>query len=105
MTDIPISEQYRIAAAKWVDREAAACLLEDLKSAVLAQRMAELGDIPVSRAETTVKASRNWHDHVTKIAEARKAANQAKVELEYLRMRFSEWQNSEANARMEAKLL
>ena len=36
----PISEEYRIVAKQWVDAEAAASLLEDTKSAVLAQKMA-----------------------------------------------------------------
>lgn len=102
--NLPWSEQYRIAAKDWVAKEGSASLLEETKSAVLSQRMAALGDMPVSRAEMTVKASEEWNDFVTKMVHAREAANLAKVRLEYLRMKFSEWQSNEANQRVEARL-
>ena len=52
--ELPWSEQYQIVGADWAEKEAAASLLEDCKSAVMAQRQAELGDIPVNRAEQIV---------------------------------------------------
>ena len=52
--DQPLSEQFRVVAKRWVDLDAAANLLEETKSAVLAQKMAELGDMPVSKAEMKV---------------------------------------------------
>ena len=61
----PLSEQFRIVAKRWVDCDAAANLLEETKSAVLAQMMAKLGDMPVSRAEMNVKASDEWTEHIT----------------------------------------
>lgn len=99
-----ISESYRIAAKTWVELDAAANILEETKSAWLSQRMAALGDIPVSRAEMTVKASQEWGDHIRQIVGAREAANLAKVKLEWLRMRFSEWQSAEASKRAEMRL-
>lgn len=102
--DQPLSEQFRIVAKKWVDLDAAANLLEETKSAVLAQKMAALGDMPVSRAEMTVKASADWHQHIEKIVEARKEANLAKLQLDYIRMKHSEWQSVNANHRHEARL-
>lgn len=107
MTDhsnMPLSEQFRIAAKAWVDLDSAASLLEETKSAVLSQRMASLGEMPVSRAELNVKASEEWRTFVTKMVEARQAANLAKVRLEWLRMRFSEQQSFEATARAERRL-
>lgn len=102
--NLPISEQYRLVAKKWVDAEAAASLLEDTKSAVLAQHMSALGEMPVSKAEMNVKASADWTAHVEKIVDARKQANLLKVQLEYLRMRSGEWQSHEATKRAEMKL-
>lgn len=99
------AEKYRLAGADWAEKEAAAQLLEDTKSAVMAQRQAMQGDIPVNRAEQIVKASPEWTQHVEKIVEARRQANLAKVELEAVRIAFSEWNNTEANARAEIKLL
>jgi hypothetical protein len=100
----PLSEQYRLAAKTWVELDAAANLLEETKSAVLSQRMAQQGDVPVSRAELTVKASPEWAEFVTRMVKAREAANLAKVKLEWLRMRFSEAQSFEATKRAEMKL-
>ena len=101
----PWSEIFRLAGEDWVEKEAAAQLLEDTKSAVLAQRMLALGDIAVNRAEQKVKASPFWTEHVTKIVDARKAANQAKIHMEYVRTQMWENNNREANARAEMKLV
>lgn len=100
----PLSEQFRIAAKAWVDLDSAASLLEETKSAVLSQKMAALGDMPVSRAELQVKASPEWQEYVTKMVKAREAANLAKARLEWIRMKFSEQQSFEATARAERRL-
>ncbi len=102
--NLPISEQYRLVAKRWVDAEAAASILEDTKSAFLSQRMAALGDMAVSKAEMTVKASDEWKQFIGGMIEARKSANLLKVQLEYLRMRSGEWQSAEATRRAEMKL-
>jgi|SRR5581483_990394 len=99
-----LSEQFRLAAKDWVDKEYAASVLEETKSAVLSQRMAELGDVPVSHAERDVKASKEWAHWIKSMVEARKEANLAKVRMEWIRMRFSEQQSAEATARAEMKL-
>ena len=104
MTNQPISEEYRIVAKSWVDAEAAASMLDDTKSAVLAQKMTALGDMPVSRAEMQVKASDDWIDFVHSVVEARKKANLLKVQLEYIRMRSGEWSSHEASKRAEMRL-
>jgi hypothetical protein len=100
----PISEQFRIAAKRWCDKEAAADLLESTKSTVLSERMAALGDMPVNRAEMAVKASPEWREFIESMVKARHEANLAKLELEWIRMKFSEQQSSEANARAEKRL-
>lgn len=104
MNDNPISEQFRLVAKDWVEKDAAANLLEETKSARLNQMMMALGDIPVSHAEREVKSSQDWLTLVTQIVDARKVANLAKVKMEYIRMKFSEWQSAEANARSERRL-
>ena len=100
----PISAQFRIVAKEWVDLDAAANLLEETKTAVLAQRMAALGDMPVSKAEMQVKASKDWHEHLASICEARKKANLRKVQLDYLKIKHPEWQAINANARHKMRL-
>ena len=102
--DQPLSEQFRIVAKRWVDADAAANILEDTKSAVLAQKVSALGDIAVNRAETQVKGSQEWYDYLVKICEARREANLLKMQLEYLRMKFNEWQSANATNRAEMRL-
>jgi len=102
--DAPLSEQFRVIAKRWVDADAAANLLEESKSAFLSRSMAELGDMPVSKAEMTVKASDMWDGYINRMVDARKQASLLKVQLEYIRMQFSEWQSKEATRRAEMKL-
>ena len=100
----PISEQFRLVAKQWVDADNAARMLEESKTAVLSQRMAQLGDVPLSHAEREVKASPEWQDWIRGMVEARTRANLLKVKLEYVRMTFSEAQSFEATKRAEMKL-
>lgn len=100
----PLSEVYRICAKEWVEADAAANLLEETKSAVLSQHMAALGDMPVSKAELAVKSTAQWHQYLTEMVEARKKANLLKVKMEWLRMRFMEWNSENATRRAEMKL-
>lgn len=102
--DQPLSETYRLVAKRWVDAEAAASILEETKTSVLAQKMAELGEMPVNRAEMTIKSSTDWHDHLTKIVSARRDANLLKVQLKYIDMKFQEWQDANATNRAEMRI-
>lgn len=104
LNNLPWSEQYRVVARKWVDAEAAASLLEDTKSAFLSQRMQVHADLAVSKAEALIKSSPEWTDFIEKMVAARKQANLLKVQLEYLRMKFSEWQSENATKRAEMRL-
>jgi hypothetical protein len=103
-SNMPLSERIGRAHRKWVDLDAAARLLEATKSAVLSQRMLALDEKSVARAELVVKASEFWTEHVTKVESARTAANHARVELEFLRNQFAEWNSSAADERLRAKL-
>jgi hypothetical protein len=105
----PLSEQFRIVAKQWVDLHAAAELKEETKTATFSQLvMREIESanepIPFNRAEATVKGSSVWLDYLHEMVEARKHANRAKVQMEYIRMKFSEWQSLNANARQERNL-
>jgi hypothetical protein len=102
--NLPWSEQYRIVAKQWVDADAAASILEELKSATLAQLMLAQGDMPVSRAEMKVKASEEWDKYIKSMVAERGAANKLKVQLEYLRMKFQEWSSENATKRAEMRL-
>jgi hypothetical protein len=102
--DVPVSEQYRLAARDWVDMDAAARMLEEGKTTYLAQQINRLGDMPHAKAEREVKATKEWADYIKKMVNAKTAANRQKVELDYLKMRHMETTSAEANARSERKL-
>jgi hypothetical protein len=104
VSNAPLSEQFRLIGKKWKEADAAASLLEELKSATLSQKMVALGDMPVSKAEMTVKASPDWKEYIEKMVTARKDANELKLQLEWTRMRFTEWNSEEATRRAEMKL-
>lgn len=104
LSNMSPAEQWYEVAERHVALSAAADMLEEGKSAFLSQKMAALGDIPVSKAELTVKSSPEWADYIKKMVRAREQANLAKIEAEFLRMRFSEWMAKDANARTEARL-
>lgn len=100
----PPSERFRISAKDWVEKDGAARLLEESKTAVLAQKMKALGDKPAAHAERDVKASEEWADYIKKMVDARTAANLAKVRVEYIKMKAMEWQSENANRRSEMRL-
>lgn len=101
--DVPISEQYRIAALEWADMDNAARMLEEGKTTFLAQRKTQLGDMPDSHAEKQVKSSDEWSNYIKAMVRAKTSANKARIEIDYLKMRFQEWISADANARSERK--
>lgn len=103
-SDPLLSEQFRIVAKAYVDADSAASLLEETKSAVLARMMLSLGDMPVSRAEMQTKASPEWVEFVANMVKAREKAAFLKVKMEYIRMKFAEYQSIEATKRAEMRL-
>lgn len=107
--DIPISEAYRLRAREWVQADKAASLLEESKSIAFSQMVnrtisSAVGKMPHNRAEAIVKASNEYKEYIEKMVMLRSEANLLKVEVEYIRMKFSENQSAEANARSERRL-
>jgi hypothetical protein len=104
----PQSEIYREAALRWNDLDSAARLLEDTKSAVLAQKISQLqGEFPHyshAKAEQKVKASSTWIDYLEKIVRARTAANRAQIEVQFQRMKHWEATQDRADERFTARL-
>lgn len=98
------SEQYRLVAKDWVQKDGAARMLEDNKTTVLSQRMSALGNMPVSTAERMVKSSPEWSEYIESMVEARTSANLAKVKMKYVEMKYFEWQSQNASRRSEMRL-
>lgn len=99
------SERYRLAGIDWAEKNAAASLLEELKSATQSELQTKLGsDLPVNRAEQIVKSSSQWRDYIEKMVEARRIANEAKINLEAIRMEYFTEQSENATKRGEMRL-
>ena len=100
----PLSEQYRLAGLDWAQKNAAASILEETKTAVLSQRMNALGEMPTSKAERLIKGTEDWHKYLKGMVDAREAANLAKVTMEFKRMKYHEWQSMNASRRAEMRM-
>jgi uncharacterized coiled-coil DUF342 family protein len=100
----PWSDAWKRAALRANDLDAAATILEESKSAVLAQRKTQLGDIADNKAERIVKASAEWSDYITKMVKARQRANEAKIEAEWMKMKYYESASDKADERTMARL-
>lgn len=71
----------------------------------LKQKMIEAeGDMPDSHAERRVKASPDWATYIREMVDARTDANLKKAQMQFLQMRFTEWQDANASARAEMRL-
>ena len=99
----PISERIYHIGMEYADALAAAQLLEDGKSAFVAQRMSQI-DGAVAKAERDVKASSEYSDYIKRMVKARQHANRIKAQLEYLRAKLTEWQSEQANQRLQARV-
>lgn len=107
--DRPLSEQFRIVAKLFCDADAAASLMESLKTTTLEQKKNELnaatgGTYADNRLEREVKASQDWEEYIREMCQHRAKANLLKVKMEYIRMKFAEWRTLNANARAERQM-
>lgn len=100
-----LSEQFRIASKAWVADAAGARLLHELKTTILAQRKQALIAIDPkladSHAERIVKADPEWEKFIREMVEAQRVADFSKVRMDYIELKFKEWQALNANARNE----
>lgn len=104
----PLSEEFRIVAREYADADAAASLLEELKSTTLEKRksiiIAEQPGLAENKAERFAKTSIEWESYIRLMCTARAKATRLRLQLEYIRIRHREWVGADANARAEAKL-
>jgi hypothetical protein len=86
----PIAERFRIVALQYCDADAAASLMEELKTTNLAKMkasiIAEQGSMPDNTAERLAKCSDEWEEYVKAMCGNRAKATKLKLQLEYLRM-------------------
>lgn len=106
--DQPIAEQFRIVALQFCDADAAASLLEELKTTTLAKMKADLisreGPMADNKAEMSVKASQDWEDYIREMCGNRAKATKLKLKLEHLRMLDRKEDREAWAARTEARM-
>jgi len=108
--DKPISEQFRLVAKKYAELNKASQMLEESKTSILSQMIQDVilnsdDKIAHNQAEREVKASLEWRDYLKKMVDAKYETNLAKLQVEHIRMRFTEWQMQTASARDERKMM
>ena len=99
--------QMQHLGSRWADLHAEAELLEESKKCVLASITLHYmndGDNK-SAGETKAFAAPEYREHVQKMVEARRRANQAKVEFEGMKAQLNLTRTYEASRREEMKLL
>lgn len=106
--NLPISEQYRLVAKKWVEAEHAASLMEETKSAALSQMITKIIGYDIgmayNKAELAAKASDEYKEYIIQMVSLRRDANLLQAQMNYIKMKHSEQQSSEATARAERRL-
>lgn len=100
----PISERYRIMAARWCTAERNADLLEQMKSVEFAKLVMAQGDIPVSRAEVRARVDERWSDYILRLVNARALANELKEALVAIKLEHTEWMDRGASERVERRM-
>lgn len=101
-----LREQWRLAALEWSRIEDAASRLEEGRQIVLAEEvlaLVEAGE-PITRAEKIARTSERWKSYVRTMHDARKAANDARIERDNRDRIYWAHAAQEANARAEMKL-
>jgi hypothetical protein len=99
--------QMQHLGSKWADLHAEAEILEEAKKCILATITlyhVDNGDAKTT-AEVRAHASKEYQDHIKKMVEARRLANQAKIELESVKTHLNLVRTFESSRREELKML
>lgn len=87
----PIAERFRIVAIQYCDADAAASLMEELKTTTLEKMKSEIvanstEPIAENKAERMAKCSDDWTAYLREMCAHRARATKLKLQLEYYRM-------------------
>lgn len=104
--NVPWYEAYGKLAPEWIDADSAADLMEQTRSAWMAQEVQKLVEAGESAAaaERQVRASPEYSAYIKTMVEARKRANLLKARLEYIRMRNMAEQSDNATQRVQMRM-
>lgn len=102
--NMPISEVFRLVAMKYMDAQKAARLYEETKSSFRAKLIMETEGKSHAEKETRVLASDQYREFIENMCREQDNALRFKLQMEVIRMRFSERQSEEASLRKEMGL-
>ena len=88
----------------WADKNAAADLLEETKSTLLASLIRDNFALPAWKAEAEAKANVNYYMHLQAMVEARKQANLARVRYDGAKAMGEFARSAESTRRAEIQL-
>ena len=105
----PISEQFRIVANQYADANAAAKLMEEMKTTTLENiktRIMSEANEPMAdnKAERLAKCSDDWKTYIKDMCGHRARADKLKLQLDYIKIKHSEQQQDRADARDEKRM-
>ena len=95
-----IRERLAEVGEEWADKDAAANLLEETKSVLLAELMLAADGTSKADREMHAKANAAYRLHITNMVTARKDANRARVRFETGKM-WAELRRSQESTRRE----
>jgi hypothetical protein len=93
-----------VRGEEWADRNAAADLLEETKSTLLAKLTKEHLELPAWKAEAMAKGDHRYESHIESMVSARRAANLARVRYDGAKIMGEFARSAESTRREEMKL-
>jgi class 3 adenylate cyclase len=104
-----IAERFRIVALQYCDADAAASLMEELKTTTLEKMKSEIiatskDPIAENKAERLAKCSEEWTQYLRDMCGHRSKATKLKLQLEYFRMLDKKEDREAWAARTEMKI-
>jgi hypothetical protein len=104
----PISQLYLELGKRWAKAKKEAYFLDLRKKPFLASLKAKIilahgGDMADNKAERMAMETEEWNTYLKGLAEAQFQEDDLKVELDAMKMRYNEWNDASANARVERR--
>lgn len=103
MTIDELVEKYHAALQRMAAANAAEASADDQRKIIRAKQMVKCGDIAATKAENVAMASPEYEASVRDCFNARKEAEEARGEVEYLKVRWDTWRTK--TSAQKAKIL
>lgn len=101
-----LREEWRLAAKQWVAAQDAADRLEEGRKMVMAELILEFtkGGMPRTKAEDEARTSQKFKEYVRRFHDAKRLANDLRIDAKDKELAYWEQNNSEATQRAERRM-